>query len=69
MQVVHRHHAQTIVNLGSVGQVFASCGYAGDVAVMNHPAYGLITTTGAELSIKLRQVAIRPPSAVDTSRP
>lgn len=56
--MVRRHNTQTIVNPGSVGQPFATYGYAGDVAVLNHAAYGLVTTDGPELKIELRQLAI-----------
>ena len=54
--MVRRHRAKTIINPGSVGFPFASYGYAGDVPVLNHAAYALITTNGSELSLELRQV-------------
>lgn len=56
--MVRRHRTQTIVNPGSVGPPFASYGYAGDVTVLDHAAYALITADGPEVSIELRQVSI-----------
>ncbi len=56
--MVRRHGTMTIINPGSVGPPFAAYGYAGDIPVMAHAAYTLITTNGSELSIELRQVPI-----------
>jgi predicted phosphodiesterase len=56
--MVRRHRTKTIINPGSVGLPFATYGYAGDVPVLNHAAYALITTNGSELIIELRQVPI-----------
>ena len=56
--MVRRHRSQTIINPGSVGLPFATYGYAGDVAVLNHAAYALVTVNGAELSIELCQVPV-----------
>ena len=56
--MVRRHRSRTIINPGSVGLPFATYGYAGEVTVLNHAAYALVTANGAELSIELCQVPI-----------
>lgn len=56
--MVQRHGTRMIINPGSVGLPFATYGYAGDVAVLNHAAYAVITAEGPELNIELRQTPI-----------
>jgi len=58
VSMVRRHHTQTIINPGSVGLPFAAYGYVGDVAVLDHAAYALVDTDGAEMSIELLQVPV-----------
>ncbi len=60
--MIRRHRTQTIINPGSVGLPFAAYGFAGDVAVLNHAAYGSITTTGKQINIELRQIPVDPNS-------
>lgn len=56
--MVRRYNTQTIVNPGSVGRPFATYGYAGEVTVLSHAAYGVVAITETELSIDLRQVPV-----------
>lgn len=56
--MVRRHHTQTIINPGSVGLPFAAYGYAGQVPVLDHAAYALLTIDGPAMSIELRQVRV-----------
>lgn len=54
--LVRRFGNQTIVNPGSVGHPFAGYGFAGEVPVMNHAAYGVINATTTGTSFEFRQV-------------
>ena len=53
--MVRRHGTRTIVNPGSVGMPFAEYGYAGQVPVLSHAAYGVVA---AGAGIELRQVPV-----------
>ncbi len=56
--LVRPHGDQTLLNPGSVGSPFASYGYAGEVAVLNHAAYGIVTASSSGISIELRNAPI-----------
>lgn len=58
--MIRRHRGQTIVNPGSVGLPFAGYGFVGEVAVLNHAAYALVTVIGQEIDIELRQIPVDP---------
>ncbi len=58
--MIRRNHGQTIVNPGSIGLPFADYGFVGEVAVLNHAAYALVTTTGLDIDIELRQIPTNP---------
>lgn len=49
---------QTIINPGSVGMPFASCGFVGEVPVMNHAAYAVVAATATDVSVEFREVPI-----------
>jgi len=66
--LVRRDRHQTIVNPGSIGLPFAEYGYAGDVQILDHAAYGIIDTSSGLLSIELRQVAIDRSALTDEVR-
>ncbi|GBD84858.1 phosphodiesterase [bacterium BMS3Abin02] len=58
VSMVRRHHTQTIINPGSVGLPFVAYGHAGQVAVLDHAAYALVTADELEVGIELRQVPV-----------
>ncbi len=56
--LVRRRRHPTIANPGSISPPFAEYGFAGNVQVLDHAAYGVIEASCGTPLIEFRQVAI-----------
>ncbi len=56
--MLRRHRSQFIVNPGSVGLPFDDYGSVGDVAVLSHAAYALVSADKSGIAIEFREVGV-----------